>query len=92
MNQQHFFENHVSKKHKQSLIDAIGLPTLIQQEQIHLSTIDAGKQERIRLAKLACQQRRDKRHNIHQVNHHHTTKTSHHKTSEKKVQESASTS
>jgi hypothetical protein len=61
MNQQHYFENHVSKKLKEQLIQAIGPIEILRQEEMHQKLINVGKEERIQQAKLACEKRRQKK-------------------------------
>lgn len=61
MNQQHYFENHISKKLKEQFIQAIGPIEILRQEEMHQKLIDVGKEERIRQAKLACEARRQKK-------------------------------
>lgn len=61
MNQQHYFENHVSKKLKDQLIKAIGPIEILRQEEMHQKLINVGKEKRIQEAKLACETRRKKK-------------------------------
>jgi hypothetical protein len=61
MNQQHYFENHISKKNKEAILQVIGPIEILRQEEMHQKIIDANKKSRIEEAKLACEQRRKKR-------------------------------
>lgn len=61
MNQQHYFEHHISKKNKEALIKIIGPIEILRQEEMHQKLIDAGESSRIEQAKAACEARRMKR-------------------------------
>ena len=54
MNQQHYFENHISKKNKEAILKAIGPIEILRQEEMDQKLIDAGKASRIAQAKAAC--------------------------------------
>ena len=61
MNQQHYFENHISKKNKEAILKAIGPIEILRQEEMDQKLIDAGKASRIAQAKAACEARKLKR-------------------------------
>jgi len=61
MDSQKFFENHVSKKDKEAFVKAIGVIEILRQDELDQKLVDAGKQTRIKQAKLACEKRRKKR-------------------------------
>ena len=61
MDPQKFFENHVSKKQKEAMVNAIGVIEILRQDELDQKLINVGKASRIEQAKLACEARRKKR-------------------------------
>ena len=61
MDSQKFFENHVSKKHKEAFVKAIGFMEILRQDELDQKLIEADKVSRIEQAKLDCAARRERK-------------------------------
>ena len=61
MSEVSYWENNVSKKTKQGILNAIGPLNLANQQKIHSNLTAFGLQDRILASVKACKDRRDRR-------------------------------